>query len=219
VQGSGVYGLQAARVMMPASWVLAGVLACDQPGCGPDANNTGGEGRAQVGVEGFQDLGVGKAAAISAAAEESAGTVRESEVSKFTGLVMSATTRPAAELVGALGVDFSDAGWGVRTWWRTHSWDRTSRKVVSWPKDCNGQAVGVHAGRIVYPALVWLATQDAIWVREVKPNLASIRSMCRPTVLCESTSSAAISLLLRPWATRAATCASRSVRCGPPYWL
>ena len=112
VQGSGVYGLQAARVMMPASWVLAGVLACDQPGCGPGANNTGGEGRAQVGVEGFQDLGVGKAAAISAAAEESAGTVRESEVSKFTGLVMSATTRPAAELVGALGVDFSDAGWG-----------------------------------------------------------------------------------------------------------
>lgn len=64
MQGSGVYGLQAARVMMPASWVLAGVLACDQHGGGPGANNTGGEGRAQVGVEGFQDLGVGKAAAI-----------------------------------------------------------------------------------------------------------------------------------------------------------
>ena len=38
----------------------------------------------------------GRAAAISAAFEESAGTTRESKVSKFTGLVMSTTTLPAS---------------------------------------------------------------------------------------------------------------------------
>ena len=38
----------------------------------------------------------GRAAAISAAAEPSAGTTSESKVSKFSGLVMSTTTLPAS---------------------------------------------------------------------------------------------------------------------------
>ena len=49
----------------------------------------------------------GSAAAISAAAELSAGTTRESKVSKFSGLVMSTTILPA-RLLAALGDDVGD---------------------------------------------------------------------------------------------------------------
>ena len=43
----------------------------------------------------FTTRDCGSAAAISAVAELSAGTVRESKVSKSSGLVMSTTTLPA----------------------------------------------------------------------------------------------------------------------------
>jgi hypothetical protein len=51
---------------------------------------------ANVVLNAFSTRDCGSAAAISAAAEPSAGTVSESKVSKFNGLVMSTTTLPAS---------------------------------------------------------------------------------------------------------------------------
>ena len=53
----------------------------------------------------------GRAAAITAVAEPSAGTTSESKVSKFSGLVMSTTTLPA-RLVAALCEHVLDGGVG-----------------------------------------------------------------------------------------------------------
>ena len=50
---------------------------------------------AKVVLKAFSTRDVGRASAISAVAELSAGTVRESKVSKFSGLVMSTTILPA----------------------------------------------------------------------------------------------------------------------------
>ncbi len=50
---------------------------------------------ANVVLKALTTRAVGRAAAISAAAEESAGTVRPSKVAKSTGLVRSTTTVPA----------------------------------------------------------------------------------------------------------------------------
>ena len=50
---------------------------------------------AKVVLKAFSTRDCGRAAAISAAAEPSAGTVRESKVVKSSGLVMSTTTLPA----------------------------------------------------------------------------------------------------------------------------
>ena len=56
-----------------------------------------------------------------------------------------------------------------------------------------------------------MVVQAATWAREVKPSLVKMRSMWPSAVRCEITSSAAISLLLRPPATSRATCSSRGV--------
>jgi hypothetical protein len=50
---------------------------------------------ANVVLNAFRTRDCGSAAAISAAAELSAGTTRESKVSKFSGLVMSTMILPA----------------------------------------------------------------------------------------------------------------------------
>jgi hypothetical protein len=51
---------------------------------------------AKVVLKALSTCDCGSAAAISAAAELSAATVRESKVSKFSGLVISTTTLPAS---------------------------------------------------------------------------------------------------------------------------
>jgi hypothetical protein len=51
---------------------------------------------ANVVLNALSTRALGRAAAISAAAELSAGTVRESNVSKFSGFVMSTTILPAS---------------------------------------------------------------------------------------------------------------------------
>lgn len=60
----------------------------------------------------------GRAAASSAAAEESVGTVRESNVSKFTGLVMSTTIRPASCSARSVAID-------------VNAWYGTARTTIS----------------------------------------------------------------------------------------
>src|SRR5262249_22672765 len=59
------------------------------------------------------------------------------------------------------------------------------------------------------------AAQAAIWAREVKPSLIRMCSTWFSAVRCEITSSAAMSLLLRPAAIRRATCSSRAVSGAP----
>jgi hypothetical protein len=51
---------------------------------------------ARVVLNAFSTRELGSAAAISAAAELSAGTTRESKVAKFSGFVMSTTVLPAS---------------------------------------------------------------------------------------------------------------------------
>ena len=66
---------------------------------------------AKVVLKALSTRDCGSAAAISAAAELSAGTIRESKVSKFSGLVMSTTILPA-RLSPRCGDDVGDGGVG-----------------------------------------------------------------------------------------------------------
>ena len=55
------------------------------------------------------------------------------------------------------------------------------------------------------------ATHAAIWVRDLKPSLARMLATCRAAVVGLMDSSAAMALLLRPVAIRAAIWCSRGV--------
>ena len=96
-EGAGVDGAQAAGGDDVGEQRLGvGVVAGDEHRGRRAADGARGEGAAKVVLNALSTRDWGSAAAISAAAEPSAGTTSESKVSKFSGLVMSTTTLPAS---------------------------------------------------------------------------------------------------------------------------
>src|SRR4051812_39202552 len=95
-QGSGVHGAQAAgRDDADQQRLGVGVVPGDLHGGRQRPTAPAARVPANVVLKALRTRDCGRAAAISAAAELSAGTVRESNVVKSSGLVMSTTTFPA----------------------------------------------------------------------------------------------------------------------------
>jgi hypothetical protein len=94
-QLAGVDGLEAARGDGVGELRLGvGVVAGEENRGGVRPDDTDDRVAAKVVLKALTTFDCGRARAISEAADATAGTTRESNVSKFTGLVMSTTVLP-----------------------------------------------------------------------------------------------------------------------------